>query len=88
VGFFCIIPLSQPSCPAARSAKYRFGLGKISALYQGSLAAGVVYTSYGTQYASDERVGNQIGKAFGPLAIQRDQRNGSEVRDGESSPPV
>ena len=88
MGFFCIIPRSQPSCPAERSAKYRFALGKISALYQGSLAARVIDTSHGTQYASDERAGNQIGKALGAVAIQRDQRNGPWVRDRESSPPV
>jgi hypothetical protein len=31
----------------------------------------------GTHYPSDERVGNQMGKRLGALAIQRDQRNGS-----------
>ena len=31
----------------------------------------------GIHYPSDERVGNQMGKRLGALAIQRDQRNGS-----------
>jgi hypothetical protein len=30
----------------------------------------------GIHYPSDERVGNQMGKHIGVLAIQRDQRNG------------
>jgi hypothetical protein len=60
----------------------------MSALYQGSLAARVVDTSHGTQYASDEPAGNQIGKALGVVAMQRDQRNGPWVTDKESSPPV
>ena len=31
----------------------------------------------GIHYPSDERVGNQMGKRIGALAVQRDQRNGS-----------